>query len=404
LNFGKLAKAYLSLNIPWDISAEEITQLYTSVREVVAEHYPSMKTWGLTPRLKKALLFCDEINVDDEVMDIISQGVFTNTLTNLKPNCTTTIFPRTTILGMDNMSISYTPGLVVPEQIRKIVDSLLMFVVSNDSQIGYPLEIVTNGIINARLLALTDIAPIQQTINFTISQLLLLRNPVTLRLLDQKEKKSITSTIKCLKCELKVINSDQRYLVDSTTLSKSYNEKYPSLEGLKYLKDANDIIYPDVNIVTKNLHPKEAHDGVWSFRTWLNDMIHTLMVDAKGVRELPVAASYPPLLDLKQAIYMQSFDKKIKKFVSKNQLNVNDDSMTQSLALNNTVFVYITTRREVSKISDRVLILGDTDTRNFLGFLEPLYAVCRTSSVVEVRDYISRIKNLRTMKRLCKPK
>jgi len=187
--FEQLANQYLrsfssSSSLPgaWKIEAATITELYEAVRKTVSDHYPNMREWNLSPELTKAMLFCEKILVDDKVMKSVRQGIFTNSLHNLQSEGETTIYPKTTMLTLDIMSLNCT-GQSIPKLIREMVDGLLENIKTGNIKAGDPLEIISNGLINARLLALGNLAQPNQIINFNIAQLFLIKkNRLILRL------------------------------------------------------------------------------------------------------------------------------------------------------------------------------------------------------------------------------
>jgi len=375
--FGELVKLHkLSVadNAPMDINANDITALYQYVREKISKQYFIDSEWDLPPRLTKALLFGEKITVDDDVMNYIRQGVFTNSLSKLRPLGKTTIIPKTTILTMDIMTSNNNVTNPVSLQIREIVDSLMKFMLSDNAKLGYPLEIVTRGIINARLLSLvdSDSETPNQPMKFNILQLLitnrkLIKNKVGdmfafKKMLNQLEHKFTIS-------RSDLIADDFKFL----SLRCSYTNRK------KFLFDANVVMKRILNVMRLIFHPDECADAGWLFRSKFY-RVFSLIIDCKSLKELPppdrIFKVRPPfhfIKDRKQALYFMNLYNKT--------WNAHDGSLADSILHDNVIYVYVTTRKEKSFATQNgILILGESDTRKFLGFMEPLYTVCRSGS------------------------
>mmetsp|Transcript_14456 Transcript_14456/g.19837 ORF Transcript_14456/g.19837 Transcript_14456/m.19837 type:complete len:189 (+) Transcript_14456:1140-1706(+) len=129
----------------------------------------------------RALLFGEELPLDNEVMSLIANGVFTNSITKFRSE-NMKIIPQTSIIAMTLLPESY----FYCDEIRLMVNSLLAYLKDSDTQnknSRRPLEIVLNGLINARLVVLSDVFREEKSVQ-EFSLLSLLR-------LDRKEMKRI---------------------------------------------------------------------------------------------------------------------------------------------------------------------------------------------------------------------
>jgi len=190
-------------------------------------------------------------------------------------------------------------------------------------------------------------------------------------------------TIGLLKELFKTANSDLTSdKFESLGLRDSYTDK-----GKLFLSDANVVMNSLLNLMRLRLVPGECADDGFLLRRSDLDIL-TLMIDCKGLRELPPpttgkAAVKPPVdlnsVDVRQARHFMNIYEEVNNN-STELFTSNVGSMADSMRRKDTIFVYVTTRKEKSFVADGILYLGDSDTRNFLGFMEPLYTVCRSSA------------------------
>jgi len=130
------------------MDANSIRILYSNTVTKVKEYYPQLKNVVLRPIYGRALLFGEELFLDNEVMSLIASGVFTNAVNDIVPD--TKIIPQTSIVAMNLLPKTYP----FSDEIRLMIDSLLTSLQDSDAQkknSGLPLEMVFNGLINSRL-------------------------------------------------------------------------------------------------------------------------------------------------------------------------------------------------------------------------------------------------------------
>lgn len=140
---------------PISMDANSIRILYLNTVNKVKLWYPKLKNVELRPKYGKALLFGEELLLDDNVMNLIVTGVFTNSVDDIFPEAT--IIPQTSIIAMDVLS---RDKLFYSKEIRQMVDCMLAFLddsIQQKENSGRPLEIVFNRLITARLSVLLDL-------------------------------------------------------------------------------------------------------------------------------------------------------------------------------------------------------------------------------------------------------
>ena len=139
---------------PIKLDAQAIRNLYSATINKVADFYTYLQNVKLLPLYGRALPFGETLQLDQYVVDLIAVGLFTNSVDKLSEN--TTIIPRTSIVAMNLLCRDF----YFSETIRDTIDSLLDYLGDSGEQLknsGRPLEIVMNGLINARLAVLVDI-------------------------------------------------------------------------------------------------------------------------------------------------------------------------------------------------------------------------------------------------------
>ena len=155
---------------PISMDALSIRILYLDTLNKVKLYYPKLEEVVLRPAFGKALLFGEKLPLDNEVMSLIADGVFTNAVENIGPD--TTIIPQTSIIAMNLLPKTY----YFSYEIRLMIDALLAFLQDSDEQkrnSGRPLEIVFNGLINSRLAVLLDVVREKKCVQeFTLLSLL----------------------------------------------------------------------------------------------------------------------------------------------------------------------------------------------------------------------------------------
>lgn len=155
------------------MDAISIRILYLDTLNKVKLYYPNLKKVVLRPAFGKALLFGEELPLDNEVMYLIADGVFTNAVEDIMPD--TTIVPQTSIIAMNLLPKTY----YFSYEIRLMIDSLLTYLQDSDEQkrnSGRPLEIVFNGLLNSRLAVLFDAYEVNGIVQeFTLLSLLRLK-------------------------------------------------------------------------------------------------------------------------------------------------------------------------------------------------------------------------------------
>jgi len=290
---------------------------------------------------------------------------------------------------MDIMSMNASD--IVPKKIKEIVDRLLDYMKNGNAHSGYPLEVVANGLINARLLSLAKITLPGFSSSFKICQLFLIEDPYMVSVKPAAKINKVRATRNLLLANCKICYSDIDFCERSMILRKSYNnERNPKNKGFFFVADANDPIDECTNLTLLSLHPNECADGGWLFRSSLNNKISTLMINCKSKREVSLVERVEESISMimpktnfssqdRQSQYFNSFPKKNNQFSCESRFKVQESSVAHSIQEEDTVAVYLTrTEKMPSIIADRgELILGDVDTRRFLGFLEPLYVVSR---------------------------
>jgi hypothetical protein len=137
------------------IDSDLISSLYTNTITEIDKSYPKMLSTILSPLLFKALVFNEEIIVNDEVVKAIICSKLTNTITDMRPFRTATIVPTASIVSMSELheSNNYYPAII-----RKAMNNLLRFFTDPTKQSGVSLELILNAVVDARLTVLADLA------------------------------------------------------------------------------------------------------------------------------------------------------------------------------------------------------------------------------------------------------
>jgi hypothetical protein len=138
------------------IDSDLISSLYTNTITEIEKSYPKMLSTILSPLLFKALVFNEEIIVNDEVVKAIICSKLTNTITDMRPFRTATIVPTASIVSMSRLlptSNNYYPAII-----RKAMNNLLRFFTDPTKQSGVSLELILNAVVDARLTVLADLA------------------------------------------------------------------------------------------------------------------------------------------------------------------------------------------------------------------------------------------------------
>lgn len=142
------------------LDASMVKFLYDSTMEAVLERYPTSIL--LPPKYAKALLFGEKIYLDDTVMLLIKESVFVNSLTSLSRSMR--VLPESSIVSMhrlDTQTDEFAYSKVIVDTIKSLLDNLVNSTGIEDA--GKPLEIITRGLIDARLRVLVDLDAIELT-------------------------------------------------------------------------------------------------------------------------------------------------------------------------------------------------------------------------------------------------
>lgn len=172
----------------WRFDAPRVKALYEATITMVKVHYPSADPF-MRPKYGKALLFGDRIILDDTVMTLIQNSLFTNSVEKFAPIGQGHIVPQASIVSIDALLSDEDVSEYVLI-LRKTIRDLLQHLLSNDGiqKAGRPLEIVMRGLVNARLRVLIDsqsegsVLPntVSYQKSFTLASLLRLRSMTVL--------------------------------------------------------------------------------------------------------------------------------------------------------------------------------------------------------------------------------
>jgi hypothetical protein len=155
------------------IDSDLISSLYNNTVTEIDESYPKMLSTILSPLLFKALVFNEEIIVNDEVMDAIKRSKLTNTITDMRPYRTATIVPTASIVSMSRLAESKN---YYPAVIDIAMNNLLRFFTDPTKQSGVSLEVILNAVVDARLAVLVDLAKDSKEASEELKSLLQLNN------------------------------------------------------------------------------------------------------------------------------------------------------------------------------------------------------------------------------------
>ena len=145
---------------PFALDSNTVEELLQVTIEQMRSRYPGMSDHVVEPRYAKALLFHDQIPVDDYVMARIADSQFTNAIDLIYSG--SEIYPETTamcfhLMPADDPARSYAYASALKQTTRDLLAYIATMHSTGVEDAGRPLEIVTRGLMNARLGVMMDL-------------------------------------------------------------------------------------------------------------------------------------------------------------------------------------------------------------------------------------------------------
>ena len=376
------------------IDSKALEGFYSNSYNELEENYYSVRNTLVLPKHMRAILFEEEIELDENLMRMIKNSFLVNSLPSISKQVM--FIPKTSILSLKIYSKDDQPELYW-RSIRLAIEKLdeLFTEEPNKVNLGGFLEAAVRGLINARLYVLMKLAAEaklhnKEILSVSISQLLLL---------DYSFKGS--SRILRSRILNNFIIPPIILTLDEIVLSDSYI----SMES--FLSDANKApaIKGDI-LELKPVPDKECFDYGFMFSSGIDGKPFAVFIDAKSGRQyrseatdtkivsgtgLPISAEVnmnPPKRDFKfadfskngkQALHLLDIAKVSKEW---DPATVKKGSMLDALREGNYLYIYVNTNESASSfaVGDHVMQLGEIDSKRFLSFLYDSYRLVRTAS------------------------
>jgi len=377
------------------IDSKALEGFYLNSYNDLERKYGFMRNTLVLPKHMRAILFEEEIELDENLMRMIKNSFLVNSLPSISKQVR--FIPKTSILSLKIYSKDDQPELYW-RSIRLAIEKLdeLFTEEPNKVNLGGFLEAAVRGLINARLYVLMKLAAEAKLHNkeffsVSISQLLLL---------DYSFKGASEQLLGLLFINRHVV-PPRVWELTSLNLSDSYANTKVFLSGA----NKAPAIKGDI-LELKPVPDKEFFDYGFMFSSGIDDKPFAVFIDAKSGRQyrseatdtkivsgtgLPISAEVNmnslirdfDFTDLpkngKQALHLLDIAKMSKKWTPS---TVKKGSMLDALREDNYVYIYINTAKSTSSfaVGDHVMQLGEIDSKRFLSFLLDSYRLVRTAS------------------------
>ena len=400
--------------------------LYETTIEIVGRRYVGLKGSSLPARYGKALLFGEEVAVDDNVMKYVETSLFVNALTDLAPDERTKICPETSIVSMHLLKTD-VGGLryqkIIVDTINSLLDNLVTAKGIQDA--GKPMEIIVRGLIDARLQVLADLDSTERSGQFfSLASLLMLGSSNYIdsdyegsglaqnspSVLDSpnmqlvqgkckriktfprsndfsKSSKNVFRFIILLLCFAVLCFCLLMYMVHTYLLFIGD----AALATRLFLEKANMVeLTPGFSFVSLSLDPGECADGMWLFRDQSSN-VFVLAMDCKSkmIGESASSQSNPEtepspytFINLPgRGSQAQHFLNVVSVAKTWREADVRDGSMLDALRKGRFLYTYVNTLSEATfAVGEHVLHMGRVDSERFLSFFSAYYSLHRSSS------------------------
>jgi hypothetical protein len=367
------------------IDSKALDGFYTKSYAIMAKKYAGIKNCTFLSKHARALLFEEEMNIDDYLTNMVRESFLVNSLDNI---CNETkLVPKTSIISMkiylnNKRELHW---LSIREAIEKLEE--LFTEEPNKVKLGKFLEAAVRGLINARLYVLMKVAidAKSETIDVSISQLLLLSDS------DCDDMKGASGIL------ISMLLKDLSILATKRKLNKlPLHDSYLSMKN--FLSDAN--ISPEISGDIMELKPaadKESFDNGIMLTSGKDGKSIVVVIEIKSGRQLPYATTdisgnesvsfcenkkynFDDLpKNGKQALHFLNIVNEAKKLDAS---TVKSGSLLEALREGNFVYIYVTTAENAPSfaVGDHVMQLGETHSKRLLSFLVDSYRLVRTAS------------------------
>ena len=154
-----------------ELSSVLMGTIYNETIELVKAKYPLLSEVELTLPYADALLFGTRHLIDDAMMKLIRVGLFTNSIKNVAKGAY--LIPQTSIVALGQLSSTYPYVDVLKTTIGLLKENMIQL--QGEDSAGKALEIVAEGLVNARLQVKLDQAIAkEESILFPLRMLLMI--------------------------------------------------------------------------------------------------------------------------------------------------------------------------------------------------------------------------------------
>jgi len=344
----------------------------------IRQNYDEIRLVSVLPKQMRAILFEEEILVDDNVMTMVENSFLTNALGFISDK--TRIVPKTSILSMQiysqNKENEYCQTIV------ETIDKLLIdyytrkSISTNVLKLGDFLECAVAGLLRARLNVLGDIRSTELS-EIKLSQLLLLTSLRHIRGISRQLRRKLSTIITVSSNDGPL---DQCYLPSSfkgeTAFYIALNDAVIEKGGVIEFITKSDECFDGLLLLYSDLGPiLLAHDEK-SRKASLNNTRSKSKKSPSTMADMPKKG--------KQANRFKMLVENATSWSVDNNITVKKSSALEALITNAYVFVYFETADDsVSfEASDNncVMQLGERDVKKMLSFFGDLYTFIRCSS------------------------
>ena len=371
-------------------SPEELKRMFDHTSVQIKENYKEIRIVPVFPEHMRAILFEEEILVDDNVMTMVENSFLTNALDIISNKAR--IVPRTSILSMQIYSqnkVSEYCRTIVATIDKLLSDYTRKSMPMNVLKLGDFLECAVSGLLRARLNVLGDIKSSEMS-EIKLSQLLLLDDLRRIRGISENLTNKLLSTVSVRQRGIPLAN---------VMLPSSYDDKtsfYNFFLGKNdFFIALNDAVIEKGGVIEFITNAKECFDGLLLLDS---DLGPVLLAHEEKSRKVPRNDTKRPkstkkrspstMADMpkegKQANRVKFLAEKARRWSEENNVAVKKSSALEALIKDAYVFVYFETAHDSVSFeasdNDCVMQLGERDVKKMLSFFGDLYTFIRGSS------------------------